>query len=376
VHKKIISMLQVAVLLLCCSGCWDSKDINDKAILATVLLDKQNGNYVFYVEVAHTDRSGGPEGQSASPEKFTIIRGEGKTLIEARDELDRRLKYPIYISAVRSLIITQNFAREDIAEYFNRLRADVEYRKKVISVTTDADPEELLNIFGREESVGLYIEKTLDQMTSYRQMIRRSSSIFIESLSSKYCGFLIPDIGINQNMIDVKGFSVVLGSKVVGFIPANEWNGIIFINAGRPEIEYVIPFEDKMLTFLISLNNRDIKPTYKNGIVKFDLKFDFKAELQYTSGRCPCKFTEKQFDQMSDIITSVLKKDIEDAINTSQRKFGGDYFDFNRRFHAAYPTQYHKMSWDKAYSKAEFNVQVKVKTKELKMFDYRAHGAE
>ena len=290
--------------------------------------------------------------------------------------MDRRLKYPIYISAVSALIITQNIAREDIAECFNRLRADVEYRKKVISVTTDANPEELMNIFGRKESVGFYIEKTLDQMTSYQQMIRRSSSIFIESLSSKYSGFLIPDIGVNQNSIDIKGFSVVLGNKVVGFIPANEWNGIIFINAGRPRLEYVIPFEDKVLTFLISLENRKIKPSYIDGIAKFNLIFDFRAELQYTNGRQLCEFTEKKFNQMSDVIVSVLKNDIEDAIKTSQRKFRSDYFDFNRDFHIAYPTQYHNMSWDEAYSKAEFNVQVKVDTKELKMFDYREQESE
>lgn len=374
--KKTISALLITSLAVCCAGCWDSRDINKASILTTILVDKQGDNVLFYVEVANTEVSGGTDGGNAVADKFTIVRGSGKSFVDARDDLDNKLKYPVYLSAARALVLTQNIAREDIAEYLNRLRADVEYRKKVITVTTNADPEELLNILQRKESVGFYIEKALDKMTSYQQMVRRSTALFIESLSNKYSGFLIPDVGIGDGMLNIKGFSVVLGSKVVGFIPSTEWDGVIFLNAGSPEIEYVIPFDGKKLTFLISLKKRAIEPIYKGGVVTFNINLDFKAEFQYPDIRCPCILTKEHFDKLSGVIASILKKDVTDALNISQNTFHCDYFDFNRVFHMSYPNEYHKISWNEAYAKAKFNVKVKVKADNAGMLDYGEHKQE
>ena len=140
--KKAVSLATVLCLLL--SGCWDAKDINDQNIVTTILLDKVLDRYVFYIEIANTDSSGkssGEGGGSGGGDNYVIVKAEGSSIVEAGNALERKLDQPLFLGATRALILTDNLASYDVSEYFNRIRADIRYRKKVLTVTTSCVPE-------------------------------------------------------------------------------------------------------------------------------------------------------------------------------------------------------------------------------------------
>lgn len=61
----------------------------------------------------------------------TLVVARGKTLSEARHDLDIQTDKPLYFSGVRAVIFTESFAKEYLVEYLYRFRADESYRKKV-----------------------------------------------------------------------------------------------------------------------------------------------------------------------------------------------------------------------------------------------------
>ena len=374
--KKAIYMVGIFALMLSVSGCWDANDINEASILTTVLLDKQDGEYVFYVEVANTEASGGTEGQSTQAEKFVIVKASGKTLAEAREGLNRQMRYPIYLSAVRALVLTRNVVKEDITTYLNRLRSNNDYRKKVILVTTNEKPEELFEVFKKRESVGFYIEQILEQLVAANQLTRRTTGRYIEIMISSYSSFIIPNIRINGEAFEIDGFSVVLRNKLVGFVPNAEWNGIIFLNAKRPEINYVIPSDEVEYTILVTLKKRKVEPYYKNGQVSIKIRFVFDAEIEYSNGNDPSRLAEKDKKPVAEKLKKALERDIKSALETSQKEMKSDYFDFNNAFYMKYLRQYRELSWYEAYPKAKLEVETKIRIDELEIFDYGTHEIE
>ncbi|HNX13321.1 MAG TPA: hypothetical protein PK854_09655 [Oscillospiraceae bacterium] len=129
--KKTLCFLLIFIVLAALTGCaGDFKDINEKSIVTAVAVDKKGDEIYIFVEIANIKASGKSESKSGTGKKYILYISHGKTITEAREDLDRQLDKTVYLSAVRSLILTENFAKEYLVDYLYRLRADETYRKK------------------------------------------------------------------------------------------------------------------------------------------------------------------------------------------------------------------------------------------------------
>ena len=156
-RKKLICLCMLLLALTpLLSGCMDALDINKKFIVTTVAVDKKDGEIWLYAEIANIQagQSGSSGGSSGGGQKYILIKGHGKTIFESRLNLDRQLDQPIYLGGVRTLIMTKNYAAEDMVEYLYRLRADETYRKRVITVTIAGDLDELFTHDAQAEHFG------------------------------------------------------------------------------------------------------------------------------------------------------------------------------------------------------------------------------
>ncbi len=374
--KKILFILVVVFLLpVFVSGCADSKDINQKRILTAVALDKQDDEIYLYVEIANIEGGNKSEGKDGGAGKrYITVKSHGKTIPEARENLDRQLDKQPYLSAIRTLVLTEDFAKEYLVEYLYRVRADELYRKKTIVVITNEDPGKLFEINNENDvSVGFSIEEMLKTLEEAGESFSRTTSRLLENLSSSYTGFLIPCIGLQDKENSLIGYSVVNGTTINGFIPVEGSKGTIFLKTDKPKFYYIVPFEDNKFTIETILKKRVIKPSYENGRISFDITFDFEAKLMYGDKKTPYNFDDSTTAEVTVILTEMLKNEITEAVVLAQKDFNCDYLQFDDEFRIKFPVEFKKMDWQNEFSKASFNIDAKVILSGTWMMDYETN---
>ena len=373
--KKIINLTVLSlVLTLLTTGCWDSVDINKKNIFTTVILDKKDEEYIFYIEIANTDAAKQSNGGDVKP--YVSIKARGKTIVEARDSLERQMDQPIYLGAVRALVLTENVSNEDVTEYFNRLRADAQYRKKVLTVITSDKPEDILKISNNGESTGFYIEEMLDNLVNMGNSFYRPTARFIENSSSDVNNFLIPNICMNEKNLELNGYSVVKNNKTIGMISAEESKGLIYMKTDNAKWTYNVPYENGQYIIEVELNGKKTKPYYDNGVISFDLSFDFHAQLQYSDQKCACNVGDDLLNGLKQTLQATIEKELTQTVFLSQQYYACDYLSFDDEFHIKYPEIFHQLNWNETYPTVQVKINTKLELEHQDMMDYSPHGVE
>lgn len=369
--KIFIVTITMLFVILFTSGCWDAIDINEKQIVTSVVLDYKDEEIIFYIEIANIDVSSSGASGSSNDDKYIVVESKGKTLTEARDNFETKSNKPIYLSGVRAIIITENFAKKYLIEYLHRFRSDEDYRKKIDTVITREDPEELFKIAKeRKESVGFVTEEIIKTLDEQGKSFKRTTMRLLENISTKYTGILVPCVGIREKDIAIVGYSVVHDNTVDGFLPAEDIEGMIFLKAKKPKMDYRIPYKDMNITLEVELKKRKIVPHYDNGQITFDVNMKYKALLLYGDKKEPYDFQIEDQSAVAEILRKKLKEELFDAVKRAQNEFSCDYYQFDDEFRVKYPIEFDRMNWEEEFPKIITNYNLKVSVSTEWMMDY------
>lgn len=360
-HKLVRFLVIIIVLAALLTGCEDSVDINEKLIVTTIVCDVKDGEVWYYIEIADIEAGRGEESAEGVGKKFIVFKGHGKTLTEARDNLDTQLDKPLFLSGVRALVFTENFAKKYLIEYLYRVRVDETQRKKGLTVITKEDPEELYkSAHEKNLSAGFMIEGIMKTLDKSQKSFIRTTMRLLENLSSNYTGILIPCIGLRDKEISLIGYSVISGSTITDFLPVEESVGTMFFKVDKPKFHFIVPYNDMNFTLEVLLTKRKITSSYKGGIISYDIKMEYKAELMYGDKKTPYNFDDAAARKVSETLTAMLRQQISDAIYRAQKEFECDYLQFDDIFRIRFPVEFQEMDWRKEFINASVNIDVKV----------------
>lgn len=370
--KKSIFILATLFLVIFASGCWDSMDINNMHIATAIAFDVKEDEIFYYMEYPNIKVHSKDDGASGSNvKKCNTLVGIGATIPEARINLDHQLNKKPYFSGISALILTENFAKEYLVEYLYRFRAEEHYRKKSLIVITKEDPKKIFDlIHEKNDSLGFTIDELITTLDDSGKSFSRTASRLIENLSSDYTGILVSCIGVQDENIVLDGYCVISGTKVIGFIPAEGSNGLVFLKAVDPKFSYIVSYEDIKYTFGVALTDKTTKTYYEDGDIRFDIKCEFKAELKYGDKKIPYDFNDKAKAAISKILTKTLKKELLAAIAQAQKEFKCDYLQLDDEFRLNFPAEFEDMDWQKEFPLADINIDVNFEVDTEWMMDY------
>ena len=372
-NRLIKFALLVALVLLTAAftAVGDSKDINNKLIVTTIAVDRRDGEIWIYAEFANIQAGQSSTGGGGAAPKYFLVKGHGGTLPEARLNLERQLDMPLYISGARTLLITENFAREHLVEYLYRLRADENYRKKVITLITRDNLDELFKTpMEQNLSVGYSAENTVQTLESSGGGFSRTTSRLIENLTDSYTGILIPCIGLQEKEIALTGYSVVNNTKVIGFIPIEACKGLNILKTDKAKSFYVIPFNGVQYTVEADLTKRTTEAFYENGAPVFKISLSFDATLEYGDKKLPYSFGAADNEALTAMIKRMIDQDVRDAVYQAQSTYHTDYLQLDDAFRVAFPLVAESMNWNEAFARAAITPEVDVSLKSTYMMDY------
>ncbi len=362
-------MIMLILTVFFTSGCWDSKDIEQKDIHISETIDFKNNQYVYYGEVANLSGEKAGSGSSDKKEQsgsVHIISAEGDTFIDARNNLEQKSSKTVYLGACRLLIFTHRLADKSLEEYLNRSRFQTDSRKSLKVVTTSAEPESLLATdTDNSLSVGLAIDDSLEKMIQDGTAISVDIGNVIEILAVKKAGFIIPDINMSKSRPTITGYTVFKDTKIQGVIPIEQSNGIVFFLNPKAAAFYEIDFEGRKYILKASVKNKSIKPSYQDSKLKLSVTMKFTAEIQYADKATV--INKETLQGLQVLLADFIKKDIVQTLQVSQKQYQTDYLNIYKYFRAKYNSDFKNLDWQQLYASSETSVSVNASIKTSKL---------
>ncbi len=373
---KWVKMVICTLVLLLCTGCWDSVDLDSRSLFTSYIVDKTDNGYAFYVEIATiTSNLVNPAQEQQQGQKPTIIRSEGATFTEARADLDRIVAKPLFLGANQALLFTERMARSGIEEYMYRVRAMPDFRKSEDVAVLFGDPREFLDIQPQNATtVGFAVEYSIQNDIDEGHGFHVTAEDVLEKLSSfNNKAFLMKTLAVKEGQPAIVAYAVFDGGKCLGFIPREEGRGIVYtysraLGSRAPNFDYVVPWSGGMVAVRVELTQNDISPSYRDGKVYFDLEYHFYVEELYPWNANPV--TEAAVREIKGGLKAMLEEDIWKAVNASQKDFGVDFMSFSEPFRISYPDAYEKMDWKREFPGAKFSLKVVIDHYTCKGFTY------
>ncbi|GMQ63889.1 Ger(x)C family spore germination protein [Vallitalea maricola] len=360
-YKKIICIFLIPIILT--TGCWDSKDINDKAIIISVGVDYVNNLIEFTGEIVKlTKTSQDTETRYETPGVYNML-AYGKNFEEARVNLDSINPFDPFLGACRIVMFSKNYAKLGIESYLNRVDSLYDYRKTVLTVVTREPPQEIFNIkTDKAIAIGFLVDNLLVQLEKKGKCICPDVGDLLSDIAFGSLGYIMPYIGKEFNDIKYLGFAVLKDSKLIDIIDIADTNPLLYILAKNPILVELIPnpIDNKNnYSFRTSIGKRKISTTYKNDTVIINIKLNLEAELRYQYHIK--KITNNMIRDLENKISSKVSNEIFNMITKAQKEFQCDIFDFGKKFKSEHYHQFKKINWEDAFLTAKINVTTNTK---------------
>ncbi len=125
-RARIGAFLLLSFLLIMTSGCWDAKELNRRAIVSGIGIDRSEEGYDVSIQVIIADEISGKTGRGGTP--TSVYHTSGRSIVEAMRNLSRNVPRLISTAQTRMIVISEEVARGGISGLVDFLDRDSDLR--------------------------------------------------------------------------------------------------------------------------------------------------------------------------------------------------------------------------------------------------------
>ncbi len=366
--KLFTLLVFIFVPLILFTGCWDSVDIQERNIIVSVGIDylPEDDEYLLIVETASI-RSINMAEENTKTGSTSILKGKGKNIADARQEIDRGADFPIYLGSTRVVIFTKRMAANGIESYLNRIRFLNEYRKTIDILTTDNEIEDLYGVKPENDlSTGFELEDTIYNLVKQGQAARATAADILGSIALGRMGYVIPYIRVRDNAIKLSGYSIFKKSKQIEIIPVEKANGMVYMLNDKARAKYTVETDSNVYTFDVKLKNKKIKVSMRKGqpLIEISMKLNPTLTFSYYLESLP----ESKIKNLENRINELIKDDIKYITDVS-KKLNCDFLGFYKYFSAQHPDMAIETDWENIYRDAIVKINIESALRQATLID-------
>ena len=300
--KKIILL----ILILLLTGCYDYVEIDNLAIISGIIIDYDNNDYVLTSQIIENDKE----------TEFKTFTTKGNTIEECIFKLSKVLNKDIFISHLKSLIITENIIKNKIDFYDYFVRDPKSKMNFHIYYINSKYKDKLFNINNKIDS-SLYLE---DLIKSNNNSYSSSTPLLFMDYLYKELNFGIDNIYPNIEIKKNNDKDNIYLNNLISFSKNNEqiilndsesiFYNILTNNLNKTVIN--IPCEDK--SFSLIINNSKTKYSFNN-----ILNFNISLKGKLSSYNCKQDLDKKEtIDLLSKYTNAYVKHNVNKIVNKSK----------------------------------------------------------
>lgn len=348
------------------SGCWNYREIDQLAVVAGAAIDKQDDKYLVSVEIVNV--TGGKEAK-VSPK---VVTGIGDTIFDAIRNTINISGKQLYWAHSEILIISEEIAREGVAEVIDLFTRDPETRMSSnLLISKEKTAKEILE----QQSITTVIQSSeINRMLMSQKSLSKAPVTavyqFVDTLLDNTRSAVIPAIGITENQVksdELFGTAVFKKDKLSGFLNGEDSKYFLFVRnkvkGGLLIQKEKIEGSDVKVSLEIFADKTytKIKPVFSNG--KLTMKLDvfvnvaigeLEGSKNYMNETGRTKLQKAAEKSLEDNIKRVIKK--------VQNEYSSDIFEFGRIVQDERPDVWKELEndWEKIYKDLEVKVKAEI----------------
>ena len=369
INKKIYILLLFIFISTNLSSCWNYREINDMSIVSGVAIDKGGTDGKYEVTVELIDIQQGKDVNMHS--KYITL--SGNTMFEISRNMIALIGKKLYWSHSKSIIISEDIARDGISGILDWYSRDAETRTDArILVSKENTAKEVLKSKPVTEN---YTSFELSKLLKNEDTLSNIPVVdlwdILDTLAQDGLSTWLPTVKINKNnddnILQVDGSAIFSKDKLIGCIDETSTKNILFakdkVNGGLLVLDKE---SESPITFEIFKNKTTIKPSIENGNLQFNIYTDTTVSLDEIQSDYEF-YTEEGKNELENELSDMLQKSIYSSIKRIQSEYGADILGFGAKLNENNPATWNdlKDDWDKIFKTLTISVNSKVNIVQL-----------
>jgi spore germination protein KC len=370
----------VVLSMFLLTGCWDSMELNDRAIELAWGIDKEKNNLIkISTQVIIPSNIGGGDGNGVSGgsqgKSFFVETGIGKDTLEAVDKMQTKLSRQIFRGQRRIILIGESMGRKGIKDILDTYTRDpsINLLTDIFVVKGGTAQEFLKTSYPLENIPAIGAIKEYNQIGSQKTLAflnfllaansegscpTMPSIVFGSTPSptggasggkpSESNGFRIGGIGIFNKNLKLIGFLNVEESKETRWVTGKLKNIAITSRVGK---------EKGYISLDVNKLDSKIDPIIQRQKIKILVTLSGQGAIR--ENNTDIDLTEfKNIAIVQNDINREVEKNVLKTITKVQTKYGTDVFEFSDAIQRKDLNRWKSIrkNWDKEFPKVEVSV--------------------
>jgi len=381
--SKILYVIFILLCFLCFSAC-ASRELNSFNLVTSVGIDKDEAGYMVTYQVLNPKAVVSQKTVNESP--FFLYSEKGNSLDEIYKRVTTQSSRKMYAAHVRSVIISEDLARDGLKEIVDYLFRSGEYHNDfyfIIAKGTTAN--QILSTITTVETVsGVKLYESLENSknwwaaTDSLKIVEMINNINAKGINPVLAGveFFQKTEGMdnietleksNSGKLKLTAMGAFRNDKLVGWLNESESIAYTYIVGKAKNTSGCVDYDENTRVSLnIDMKKSKVKVSLSEDKPVINVKLS--AEMIITSQKGDVDFTdEKNLNKLNSMVNEQIIDSCEKALYKAQQELKTDIFGFGERIHSAYPKVWDKLkdNWNNEFTTLQVNFSADTKTMDL-----------
>ncbi|MHA6532504.1 Ger(x)C family spore germination protein [Paenibacillus sp. BAC0078] len=373
----LLAAMQV-LLPLMLTGCWDSVELNRRAIVSGVAIDRgpsDDQKYMLSFQVIVSEEISGEKTRNTSP--VALYTGSGRTMYEALANASRQTARFLSLGHIRVIVISEKFAREGIKDMLDVMERESDMRlTSLVFVSKDQPAREVMStmtVFSKIPSSDL-VEKLATTSKQFGYNFKMEVDDVIRGIQIRGGGPVINGVFTSgnresadtndnlktiapQTILRVSKLAAFKDDKLRGWLEGKSALGTVLLLNKTKEFPVVIKNEKGYLAFNVYQSQVSVTASAKDPEHPvINIKITQQAALKESPNSFDLT-SPKVLERLSDQLTEETRSQIQTAIASAQ-KLGSDYLGFGEVVERENPRGWKKVKnhWENIFAACNVNI--------------------
>ncbi|SFI86191.1 spore germination protein KC [Paenibacillus sp. UNC496MF] len=379
------ALLSIAALLflLAVTGCWNSRELNQLAIVTAMSVDKAEGSdqydLAFQVVMPGEIMSSSKSGSGNAP--FSVYTVRSKTLFEGIRKASKQVPRQLFFSHIEVVILGERLAESGIAELFDFFERSHEVRLTSMLLVARGDPTDKListivplaplqseALMGASEfSARIWSGSPVIGIDDViRKLINPGAEPSISGL--RLVGDGMPTDNKQRLMqtrlpyhLEISGVAAFREGKLAGWLDNGQARGYMFIADRMRSTVMNLPCEDKPdgIALEVVRSRTRTKVTFREGRAKVEIAVNAVGNVAEVQCGVPLQKLE-EIDKLEHEWSQAVKADMMAAVKRAQT-LRSDVFAFGEALQRSQPKAWKSVAgrWGDVFAEADVAITFK-----------------
>ncbi|MBB6447118.1 Ger(x)C family spore germination protein [Bacillus benzoevorans] len=385
--RKPLFLMVLLLSIVCLSGCWDRKELQDIDIVSAIGIDAggddAENRYLVTVQVINEGlvAGGSQKGGMTNTSPVTIFSAKGSTVAEALRKIAPKLPQELFFPHVQLMVLGQELVQEKgIKDLFDWIERDSQFRtlfpilivkdhtaRDVLKIMTSLEPIPSAKIVGGLESTqkmwGEFASTRADKVIQQiGGEVTHIAGVQITGDSEKGNKLTNVQQIAPDAELEIKGLAIIKEGKLVKWLDGDAARGVTWINNELKKTVLNLDCKGKDLGIAIDVlrSKSNITAEIKKG--KPIIHIAIRAEGHISEVHCPIALDKSEtFYQLEEQMEQEIKEEVLLALKAARAE-KSDIFHFDETLNRKDPKLWKEIKgkWnDEIFPETEIDVKVK-----------------